>query len=75
VVLTRSLVPHTEEVPERLPYQVAAEGVLTVSGTPTPSTRWIDGSQTVAVSDGRLTVTSAAGAQNNKICFIEITQQ
>jgi glucose/arabinose dehydrogenase len=56
-------------------YQVAAEGVLTVSGTPTPSTRWIDGSQTVAVSDGRLTVTSAAGAQNNKICFIEITQQ
>jgi hypothetical protein len=26
----------------------------------------------VAVADGRLTVTSAAGASNNKLCFLEI---
>jgi len=56
-------------------YRVAAEGVLTVSGTPTTSTRWFEGTQTVTVTDGRLTVTNATGAQNNKICFIEITQQ
>ena len=56
-------------------FRVAAEGVLTVSGTPTTSTRWIEGTQTVTVTDGRLTVTNGAGAQNNKICFIEITRQ
>jgi glucose/arabinose dehydrogenase len=56
-------------------YRVAAEGVLTVSGTPTTSVPWIEGIKAVAVMDGRLTITNAAGAQNNKICFIEITRQ
>ena len=56
-------------------FRVAAEGVLTVSGTPTPSTRWIDGTKTVAVTDGRLTITNAEGGQNNKLCFVEITRQ
>ena len=56
-------------------FRVAAEGVLTVSGTPTTSTRWIEGTKTATVTDGRLTVTNGAGAQNNKICFIEITRQ
>ena len=52
----------------------AAEGVLTVSGTPTTTTRWIGGTKTVTVTDGRLTIRSGAGASNNKICFVEITQ-
>ena len=56
-------------------FRVAAEGVLTVSGTPTAGTRWIEGTRTVTVTDGRLTITNAAGAQNNKVCFIEITRQ
>jgi hypothetical protein len=56
-------------------YRVVAEGVLTASGTPTTGMRWIDGTQTVTVTDGRLTVSNGTGAQNNKICFIEITQQ
>lgn len=54
-------------------YRINVEGVLTVSGTPTTSTRWITGTTTVTVSDGRLTVSNGTGASNNKICFIDIT--
>jgi hypothetical protein len=46
-----------------------AEGVLTVNG----AGRWVEGTQTVNVADGRLTVASAAGASGNKICFVEIS--
>jgi len=56
-------------------FRITVEGVLTVSGTPTSSTRWIEGTSTVAVADGRLTIRSGAGASNNKICFVEITSQ
>jgi len=55
-------------------YQVQAEGVLVVSGTPTTTRRWFEGTQSVSVADGRLTVGNAAGSTNNKVCFIEITQ-
>jgi hypothetical protein len=55
-------------------FRVTAEGVLIVSGTPTTSTRWIEGSGTVTVSDGRLTIRSGAGASNNKVCFLELTK-
>jgi glucose/arabinose dehydrogenase len=54
-------------------FRIAVEGVLTVSGTPTTGTRWIEGTSTVSVTDGRLTITSAAGAANNKICLVVIT--
>jgi hypothetical protein len=27
----------------------------------------------VTVSDGRLTISNAAGASNNKLCFVEIS--
>jgi len=54
-------------------YRVAAEGVVVVNGTPTSAVRWVEGSATVTVADGRLTLTSAAGSSNNKLCFIEIT--
>jgi len=54
--------------------RINVEGVLVVSGDPSPSNRWISGRKTVAVSDGRLTVTNGAGARNNKICFIDITK-
>ena len=46
---------------------------MTVSGTPTSSTRWISGTRNVTVNDGRLTITSGSGAKNNELCFIEIT--
>lgn len=54
-------------------YRINAEGVLTVSGTPTSASRWVSGTKTVTVSDGRLTIGNGSGASNNKICFIEIT--
>lgn len=54
-------------------YRMAAEGTLTVNGTPTSATRWIEGTSTVTVGDGRLTITNAAGASNNKICFVVVT--
>ena len=55
-------------------FRTTVEGVLTVSGTPTSTTRWFEGTSTVTVTDGRLTIRTGAGASNNKICFVEITQ-
>jgi glucose/arabinose dehydrogenase len=56
-------------------YRIAIEGVVVVDGTSNSATRWIDGTSTVTVTDGRLTLRSAAGATANKICFVEITPQ
>ena len=56
-------------------YRLAVEGVLTVSGTSTSASRWVEGTTTVSVSDGRITIRSAPGATENKICFVEITPQ
>lgn len=55
-------------------YRINAEGVLAVSGTPTSSQRFFDNTVTVTVTDGKLTVSNAAGARNNKIAFIEVEQ-
>jgi hypothetical protein len=49
------------------------ENVLVVNGKASSSMRWIAGTNTVTVSDGRLTVSNASGYKNNKVCFIEIT--
>ena len=54
-------------------YRIAVEGVLTVSGTSSSASRWIEGTATVTVSDGRITIRSEPGAFANKICFVEIT--
>jgi len=49
------------------------EGVLTLSGTPSSSTRWFDVTSSVTVDDGRLTISNGSGASNNKLCFVEIS--
>jgi N-acetylneuraminic acid mutarotase len=54
-------------------YRINVENVLTVSGTPTTSNRWIEGTQTVTVSDGRLTISNGSGAANDKVSFVEIS--
>ena len=54
-------------------YRYNVEGLLSLSGTPTTANRWIAGSNTVTVTDGRLTLSNGAGASNNKICFIDIS--
>jgi glucose/arabinose dehydrogenase len=56
-------------------FRISAEGVLVVNGTPTTSARWVEGTSTVTVADGRLTIRNGTGASNNKICFLEITRQ
>ena len=48
------------------------EGTLALSGTTSSSQRWIEGTRTVTVSDGALTLTNGTGAKNNKIAFIDV---
>jgi hypothetical protein len=56
-------------------YRISVEGLVTVDGTSTSASRWVEGTATVAVSDGRITIRSAAGATANRVCFLEITPQ
>ncbi|MET0167943.1 MAG: PQQ-dependent sugar dehydrogenase, partial [Vicinamibacterales bacterium] len=56
-------------------FRTTVEGVLTVNGRPTTSARWVEGTSSVAVLDGALTVRTATGAVNNKLCFIDIVPQ
>lgn len=53
-------------------YKVNVEGVLTINGTPTIDNRFFEATRTVSVSDGRLTISNASGAVNNKLNFVEI---
>src|SRR4029079_12719169 len=55
-------------------YKVNVEGVLTVNGKPTNGNRFVEGTQIVNVTDGKLTITNAAGAVNNKLDFVEIVK-
>lgn len=54
-------------------YRVAIEGDLVLDATPDSSERHFEVTTTVDVEDGRLTVSNASGAENNKICSIEIS--
>jgi probable HAF family extracellular repeat protein len=53
-------------------YRVDAEGVLAVSGTPSATNLWIDGTVLVTVSDGRLTITNGTGSSNDKLDYIDV---
>ena len=53
-------------------YRINVEGVLTVDGYATAQNPWVTGTQIVTVRDGRLTISSAAGAGTNKIDYIDI---
>jgi hypothetical protein len=48
-------------------YRYNVESSLSLSGTPTTTKRWITGSNTVSVTDGRLSLSNGTGASNNKI--------
>src|SRR5204863_347444 len=54
-------------------YKINAENVAIVSGTPTAQNPWVEGTANVTVTDGRLTLTNAAGAVDNRIAFVDIT--
>lgn len=53
-------------------YKMNLEGQLALSGTPANRVRWFERTVNVQVSDGRLTLSNAVGAVNNKIAFLEI---
>jgi glucose/arabinose dehydrogenase/PKD repeat protein len=54
-------------------FELNVEGVKVVSGKPSATSHWVEGTKTITVSDGRLTLTNATGAANNKVCFLEVT--
>lgn len=54
-------------------YKINVEGKLVVNARPNSSTRFIAKTTTITVTDGKLTLSNAGGAINNKICFIDIT--
>src|SRR5688572_26382369 len=56
-------------------YRFNAENQLIVDYRPTTASRWGQGIVTVHVTDGNLTISSALGSSNNKLCFVEIYQQ
>jgi hypothetical protein len=53
-------------------YKMNLEGTLALAGTPTGNTHWFTRTLNVRVNDGRLTLTNALGAKNNKIDFLTI---
>lgn len=56
-------------------FALNAEATLALSGTPSASNLWFDNTVSVPVTDGRLSISNASGAQNNKIDFIEVDEQ
>ena len=53
-------------------YAVNVEGQLAFDQVPNTNNRWVEGTVTVTVSDGKLTLTSATGALSNNLAFIDI---
>ena len=55
-------------------HNINAEGQLAASGTTTSAARWVTGTKTVTVTDGRLTLTAAAGASSARLNFVEVRE-
>jgi probable HAF family extracellular repeat protein len=53
-------------------YRLTVEGQLAVSGTPSATRHWFEGTVIVTVSDGRLTVTNGSGAVNDKLNYLDV---
>jgi glucose/arabinose dehydrogenase/PKD repeat protein len=56
-------------------FRTNVEGVPVVSGTPTTGHRYVEGTATVTVNDGKLTLSNGSGASNNKLNFVELTKR
>lgn len=55
-------------------YAMAAEGALVVSGLAGGTNRWFEGTASVDVADGRLTLTDHPRGSGNKLCAVEIVE-
>lgn len=51
---------------------VRAEGTTVVSGNTSSSKRFLDGTQTITVSDGRLTLTNGSSTSKSPLAFVQI---
>ena len=58
---------HTDSV-----YRLDVQGTLAVSGKPTTSHHWFEGSVIVTVTNGKLIVSNGAGSSNDKIDYVDI---
>jgi hypothetical protein len=54
-------------------YKIQVEGHTLINDAPTSTNLWVTGSALIRVRDGKLTLSNATGATNNKINFVEIT--
>lgn len=54
--------------------RLSVEGHPALLGSLTATQRWISNRVIVPVQDGRLSLSNLAGASNNKLCFVEVTQ-
>jgi probable HAF family extracellular repeat protein len=53
-------------------YRVSVEGTIVLDGSPTLAQPWLEGTAQVDVTDGRLSVTNAAGSSNDKLNYLDI---
>jgi len=53
-------------------YIVAVEGTQAINFTPTSNQRFVEGTVTVTVTDGKLTLTGLSGSRYNNLSFIDI---
>jgi hypothetical protein len=54
-------------------YKINVEGVLTVNEKAGSGNHYATGTKTITVRDGRLTLTNASGAVNNKLLYVNIS--
>jgi N-acetylneuraminic acid mutarotase len=55
-------------------YNFIVEGNELISGKPNAGNRFLEGTETVTVTDGTITISNGSGAANNKLMFANITQ-
>lgn len=53
-------------------YRVDVQGTLTVSGTPSASHHWFEGSVLITVTNGELVVSNGSGSSNDKVDYIDV---
>ncbi|HEY3866734.1 MAG TPA: hypothetical protein VGM10_00210 [Actinocrinis sp.] len=53
-------------------YRVDVQSTLTLSGTPSASQHWFEGSVTVTVTNGKLLVSNGTGSSNDKVDYVDI---
>ena len=53
-------------------YRVNVQGTLAVSGTPSASHHWFEGSVLVTVTNGNLVIGNGTGPSNDKVDYIDI---